>query len=214
MKPIQIKIFHDTVCPWCRIGKANLLTALREMNKGPEDVDISYQTFFLHRDLPEEGVDYEKYLTSKLGGIPLHTINERPIKFGKEAGVKFNFDKITIIPNTILSNLLIYLTPPDKKQLMVDKLGELYFEQGVNIGDIKVLLKLATELGVNVTEEELYDKHNQQQVLNQDQYGKNLGITGVPFYIFNEKYAMTGAQPVSAFKNLIQRISGELETLL
>ena len=63
MKTLHIKVFHDTVCPWCRIGKKNLLTALEELGKSPEEIDISYLTFFLNRDIPVEGVDYVKYLT-------------------------------------------------------------------------------------------------------------------------------------------------------
>ena len=209
MKTIQVTIFHDTVCPWCRIGKKNLLTALQELQIPSNKIDITFQTFFLNRDIPVEGVNYQKYLTDKFDGVPLKSINETPTRIGKESGVNFNFDKITIIPNTILSNTLLFLTPADKKQLMVDRLGELYFEQGANIGDIKVLLNVASELGVSVTAEQLKNSTNQNEVIHQDTHGKELGITGVPFYIFNNKYALFGAQPVSAFKNVIQSINDD-----
>ena len=214
MKTIHVKVFHDTVCPWCRIGKKNLLTAIEELNKPSNDIDISYYTFFLNRDIPIEGVSYEKYLTDKFEGISIQRINEMPTKIGKESGITFNFDKITKIPNTILSNVLIYLTPDDKKDQMIDRITELYFEQGEDIGNIKVLIKVASELDVPITAEQLTDEQNYNQVLQQDIYGKNLGITGVPFFIFEEKYALNGAQPVSAFKNVIQTLNGELETLL
>lgn len=75
MKTLNIKVYHDTVCPWCRIGKKNLLTALQELHKSTEEINISYFTFFLHRDLPEEGVNYEKYLTSKYQGVSLQALN-------------------------------------------------------------------------------------------------------------------------------------------
>ena len=214
MKTIDIVIFHDTVCPWCRIGKKNLLTALQESQKTTKDYNITYNTFFLHRDLPVEGVDYAHYLTSKFRGVSLQDINEGPTRMGKQAGINFNFDKISIIPNTILSNVLIYLTPADKKELLVDKLFELYFEKGENIGDIQLLVNLASEFGISVTTEQLQSERNKHQVLQQDEYGKKLGITGVPFFIFNEKYALVGAQPVSAFKNVIERIDGDIEVLL
>ena len=97
---------------------------------------------------------------------------------------------------------------------MIDRLGELYFEQGVNIGDIHVLLNLASEVGLSVTSEQLTDLQNKDQVLQDDEYGKGLGITGVPFFIFEDKYALSGAQPVSAFKNVIERLDDELEVLL
>ena len=214
MKTLHIEVFHDTVCPWCRIGKKNLLTALEELGKSPEEIDISYLTFFLNRDIPVEGVDYVKYLTDKFAGIPLSNINKRVTAIGKESGVSFNFDKITIIPNTLLSNTLILLSPANKKGQMIDRLGELYFEQGVNIGDIHVLLNLASEVGLSVTSEQLTDLQNKDQVLQDDEYGKGLGITGVPFFIFEDKYALSGAQPVSAFKNVIERLDDELEVLL
>ena len=214
MKTLHIEVFHDTVCPWCRIGKKNLLTALQELGKSPDGLDITYQTFFLNRDIPAEGVDYVKYLTDKFDGIPFTNINQRVTNIGKESGISFNFDKITIIPNTILSNTLILLTPEDKKGHMIDRLGELYFEQGANIGDLQVLLKLASELGISLTSEQLTDPQNKNQVIQQDNYGKGLGITGVPFFIFEDKYALSGAQPVSAFKNVIERLDDELEVLL
>lgn len=214
MKKLQIKIFHDTVCPWCRIGKKNLLTALQELHKTNKDVEISYYTFFLHRDLPVEGVDYENYLTTKFEGMSLNDINQRLILFGKEANINFNFDKIRRIPNTILSNTLIYLTPKDKQEKMVDRLAELYFEQGADIGDIKVLLDLASELQVDLTVDQLQDPTNKAQVLDQDEYGKNLGITGVPFFVFDDKYALVGAQPVTAFKNVLENMDNDAEILL
>ena len=214
MKTLHIKVFHDTVCPWCRIGKKNLLTALEELGTSSADVDISYYTFFLHRDLPEEGVDYEKYLTSKFRGYSLKTINEPLVKLGKQVGINYNFELIKRIPNTILSNTLIYLTPPEKKLGMVDRLGELYFEQGANIGDIIILMGLAHELELNITPEQLQDPKNRNVVIEQDNYGKDLGITGVPFFVFEDKFAVSGAQPVSAFKNVIQRVISDEEVLL
>ena len=214
METIHVKVFHDTVCPWCRIGKKNLLTAIQELNKSFNDINISYQTFFLNRNIPIEGVDYEKYLTDKFEGISIQRINEMPTKIGKESGITFNFDKISKIPNTILSNVLIYLTPDDKKGQMIDRITELYFEQGEDIGDIQVLMKTASELNVSITQEQLTDEQNYNQVLQQDVNGKNLGITGVPFFIFEDKYALNGAQPVSAFKNVIQTLDGELENLV
>ena len=214
MNTLHIKVFHDTVCPWCRIGKKNLLTALEELGTPSIDVDISYYTFFLHRDLPEEGVDYEKYLTSKFRGYSLKTINEPLIKLGKQAGITYNFELIKRIPNTILSNTLIYLTPPEKKLRMVDRLGELYFEQGANIGDINILIDLVHELELSITPEQLQDPKNRNVVIEQDNYGKDLGITGVPFFVFEDKFAVSGAQPVSAFKNVIQRVLGDEEVLL
>ena len=214
MNTLHIKVFHDTVCPWCRIGKKNLLTALEELGTPSIDVDISYYTFFLNRDLPEEGVDYEKYLTSKFRGYSLKTINEPLIKLGKQAGITYNFELIKRIPNTILSNTLIYLTPPEKKLRMVDRLGELYFEQGANIGDINILIDLVHELELSITPEQLQDPKNRNVVIEQDNYGKDLGITGVPFFVFEDKFAVSGAQPVSAFKNVIQRVLGDEEVLL
>lgn len=213
MKTLHIKVFSDTVCPFCRIGKKNLLTALQELNK-TDSADISYLTFFLNRDIPEEGIDYKKYLTNKIRGASLEAINEGPTRLGKQSGINFNFDKIKIIPNTVLSNTLIFLTPDDKKEQMIDKVTEAYFENGENIGDMNVLLAIASNLGVEITPEQLQDKNTQDQVLEQDHYGKSLGITGVPFFIFEDKYAVTGAQPVSAFKNVIERLEGETEILL
>lgn len=214
MKTLHIQIFSDTICPWCRIGKKNLIMALQELDISTGDVDFTYNTFFLNKDIPVEGIDYKIYLSEKLDGMPSTIITSRQTRIGKESGVIFNFDKIKRLPNTIVSNTLIYLTPQNKKDQMIDKVTEAYFENGRDIGAVKVLLELTTEVGASITLEQLLDKNNQDQVLQQDTYAKSIGITSVPYFIFNDTYSLKGSQPVSAFKNIIERILGETEILM
>ncbi len=205
---MQIDIFQDTVCPWCRIGKKNLTEALKQW--GAEDVTIRYRTFFLNDSLPPEGADFRQYMVAKgAGAIPLEQFFDGPRQAGARVGLTFNFETITQAPNTLLSHRLIALTPDDQKEPMIDAIYKAYFEDGRDIGKLDVLLEIAAELGLdrNATEEKLRSDAVEQDVLADVEWARQAGITGVPFFVFNDKYAMSGAQPVEAMLRTLNKVA-------
>ena len=203
---MQIDLFHDTACPWCRIGKANLLSALAEW-KG-EPVDVAYRTFFLNADIPTEGHDFESYMLAKGNHqMPLEGFFDGPRRAGQAAGLSFNFEQITKAPNTELSHRLIALAPDDAKSRVADAVYDAYFEHARDIGDLDVLVDIATACGLDGDEirRQLKGDAAREQVLAEAQWAQQNGISGVPFFIIDGRYGLSGAQPAAAILSVMEQ---------
>jgi len=193
---MKIDVYHDTVCPWCRIGKAHLKQALEQWQG--EDVEVEYHTFFLNPNIPPEGHDFVEYLTAKGGGqMTMEDWFARPREMGKQVGLIFNFDKIQRAPNSTLSHQLILLAPEDKQEAVIDAVYDAYFEYGKNIGDIDVLLDIAEEVGLDAdtTREQLEANAKQAEVMSDVKRAYQIGVQGVPFFVVNNRLAFSGAHP-------------------
>lgn len=143
---MQIDLFHDTVCPWCRIGKQHLKMALDRWEGEP--VMVRYRSFFLNPDIPPEGYDFRSYLLAKGNGrISLDQWFDAPRRMGAAAGLTFNFEQIERAPNTLLSHRLIALASEESKEALVDAIYQAYFEQGRDIGRLEELVDIANEGG-------------------------------------------------------------------
>jgi predicted DsbA family dithiol-disulfide isomerase len=197
---MRIDVFHDTACPWCRVGKQHLKMALEKWDGEP--VEVYYHTFFLNADIPKEGYDFKEYMFAKGGGrVPLEQWFDAPRQMGERVGVKFNFETITRAPNTLLSHRLIALTPESKKEAMIDALYAAYFEHGQDIGDLEMLVKIAGDVGLDMEDirTRLQSDEGEREVLAEAQEAHRLGINGVPFFVVNNLYAFSGAQPPEVF---------------
>jgi len=210
---MQIDVFHDTVCPWCRIGKQNLKLALEQWQGEP--VEINYHTFFLDPGLPADGTDFKSHMLAKGNHqIPLEQFFDPPCRMGDAVGLNFNFEQIEKAPNTLLSHQLIALAPPEKKETIIDAVYAAYFEQGQDIGSLDVLVDIAqtNELDSGSIREQLLANAARDEVLAEAQWAQQQRINGVPFFIFNQKYAFSGAQPpeviLQAMTQAAEKISG------
>ena len=193
---MQIDVFHDIVCPWCRIGKQNLKLALEQWQGEP--VEVNYRTFFLNPNMPPEGADFEPFMLAKGNNqIPLEQFFDAPRQMGASIGLTFNFEKIEKAPNTLLSHQLIGLTPPEKKEAIIDAVYAAYFEHGQDIGSLDVLVDIAQTNGLDgeTIRQPLLANTARDEVLAEVQWAQAQQISGVPFFIFNQKYAFSGAQP-------------------
>lgn len=210
---ITIDIFHDTVCPWCRIGKAHLQQALEGWDGPP--VDISYRTFYLNPDIPSEGYPFGPYMEAKGGGrMKLAQFFDAPREMGAKAGLTFNFEDIRRAPNTTLSHQLINLTPEVERPAMVDAVYAAYFENGRDIGDREVLLDIAVEQGLDrqATAANLDAGVGLDIVAADLDFARENGISGVPFFVINNKYAFSGAQPPAMMRRVLQQVAAEEAT--
>ncbi|MBM3644997.1 MAG: DsbA family oxidoreductase [Alphaproteobacteria bacterium] len=198
---MYVDIVSDTICPWCYIGKRRFERAL-ELS-GRDDVAISWRPFQLNPDMPVEGMTRDDYVRAKFGGGDRpRQIYQAVADSGREAGIEFQFSRIKRTPNTILSHRLIqWGARTGRQDAVVDRLFRAYFEDGRDIGDLDTLVQCAVEAGAEAGEarEYLVSDEGRSEVVSADVYARRLGINGVPCFIVNRKYAVSGAQPASAF---------------
>ncbi|USG63394.1 DsbA family oxidoreductase [Brevibacillus ruminantium] len=203
-----IEIFQDTICPWCRIGKKHLFDALKQWNG--EAVEIRYRAFQLNPDTPKEGVPFLEYMSSMKGGPDAaKQMVQHAANAGAASGVPFQFEKVTMWPNTLASHQLIKLAPPEKQTEVVDAVYRAYFEEGKDIGQAEVLLSIASALGMdqNETKQRLEKGEGLEEIEADLQYAQELEITGVPFFVIDRKLALSGAHPVENFLKAFQQVT-------
>ncbi|MBZ0282788.1 MAG: DsbA family oxidoreductase [Anaerolineae bacterium] len=202
-----VDVFQDTICPWCRIGKQHLKTALAQWEG---QVEVRYHPFFLNPNTPPEGYDFKTYMAAKFGGRErLDSLFEGSRKAGTAAGLVFNFDQIGYAPNTLNSHRLMALTPDAHKDAMLDAIHKAYFQDGLNIGDIEVLAQIAGANGLDETEiaAQLRSDAMLDEVLAETEWAANLGVTGVPLFVFNGALALSGAHPPQTILNAMRQAS-------
>jgi len=201
-----IEIFHDTVCPWCRIGIQSLRTAIAEANK---PVTLQFRSFFLDPTTPFEGVPFKPLMEEKMGGREnMQAALQQVTQAGESLGLKFDFDKVKLMPNTLMSHQLIRLTPEHKKPNVVEAIDHAYFADGRDIGNRDVLLAIAEECGLDPEfVGEFIGPEVRLKEIDQDiQRTFEVGVQQVPFYVINNKYAIRGAQPPAAFLQALQSV--------
>lgn len=211
---MRIDLFHDTACPWCRIGKAHLKAALEQWQGEP--VEIQYHTFFLNPAIPVDGYDFHEYMNAKGGGrVPLEGWFDRPREMGKHAGLTFNFEAIQRAPNTQRSHELIALAPDNQREAVIDAVYAAYFEHGQDIGSMDVLLEIAQAQGMDhaQTRERLIDGKARETVLADAAWGAQIGVTGVPFFIVNGRLAFSGAQPPHMILDVLRQAQTQTEEI-
>jgi predicted DsbA family dithiol-disulfide isomerase len=198
MKTIKIDIVSDVVCPWCYLGKARLEAALGQM----KDVtaEINWRPYQLDPTIPRGGVDRKKYMEAKFGTGPrLGEVHKQLEGFGREVGIRYEFDAIKVAPNTMDAHRLIRWAAQAGAGIqgkVVDRLFKLYFTEGADIGNHAVLIKAGSENGMDkaIIEALLPTDAEEAGVIGEIATSKQLGISGVPCFIFNQKYAVSGAQ--------------------
>ena len=203
---IKIDIISDTVCPWCYIGKKRLDKAIEEYKD--QNFDINWHAFQLNPTMPKEGVDRQLYLSTKFGG------EERAISIykqiqdaGKSSNILFNFDKIHIMPNSFYSHMLLEYSKEEGIQNKIsEELFEAFFIHGKNIGEFTELNKIAKLNNIKDFSEDFFinRKDLAKKVQMSDETSRSKGIGGVPFFIINDNYAISGAQESEVFKKIFE----------
>ncbi|MEK9594812.1 MAG: DsbA family oxidoreductase [Rhodospirillaceae bacterium] len=198
---LKIEIFSDVVCPWCLIGKRRFEQALAERPNA--QVEITWRAFQLNPDLISDGIDRQQYLQQKFGGPDqAKQIYRRIEAIGAEEGIDFAFDKITRTPNTVLAHRLIrWARGHGVQDAVVEALFSAYFFDGVDIGNLENLVEIAVINGLDDEEtfEYLNGPDGVREILDETRLAYNSGITGVPCFIINRQYAVSGAQEPQAF---------------
>ena len=214
---LTIDIVSDVVCPWCYIGKRHVESAVKQwQDANPNaEVTVRWHPFQLNPDLPLAGTDRKGYLEAKFGGPQRAAeIYARVGAAGRNAGLDLNFDGIKKQPNTLAAHALIaYAQSADEGRhadAVVERLFKAYFVDGRFIGDIETLVSIAADCGLDAdaTRAVLSERATLDQIANQDASVRQQGVTGVPFLVFNNKVALSGAQPPEVMLDAMQKAVG------
>lgn len=210
---ITIDIISDVVCPWCYVGKKRLEMALSELGH-TDDIHIRWHPFQLDPTIPAEGMDRRKYFIRKFGDEGrIRQMSDHLTRVGEEAGIAFKLDEITQAINTLPLHKLLHVANREGFQHEAEEvLFRAYFTEGRDLQDPAVLAELFAPFG--------WDKQKVSRILADDAIGdavreeisyyQQLGISGVPFFILNNKYGLSGAQPAVVFMQALTTVRDEM----
>jgi predicted DsbA family dithiol-disulfide isomerase len=204
---MQIDFISDTVCPWCFIGKRRLA---RAMAMRPNIAfDVRYRPYQLDPGVPREGVDRAAYMTQRFGAdAMLKEAHEAISMEGAKEGIEFDWAAIEKRPNTINSHRLIrWAEAQGVQDDVVERLFIAYFENGEDIGDIRVLADIADMCGMDGAQiaDMLESDTDTGLVEREDSLAREMGVTGVPAMIFANKVAVTGAREPEVLAMVIDK---------
>ena len=207
---MQIDVISDTVCPWCFIGKRRLQRAM-EMRPGIV-FDVKWRPYQLDTTVPRGGMDRQAYMRAKFGDDPKKIVEMYKLiaAEGEKEGIEFDFAAIQRRPNTLDSHRLIrWAEGHGVQDDVVERLFIAYFENGEDIGDIRVLADIADVCGMDgvVTAQMLEDGTDLELVAREDQIAREMGVTGVPAMIFGGKLAVSGAREPQVLASVIDRVT-------
>jgi predicted DsbA family dithiol-disulfide isomerase len=212
LKPVKIDIVSDVVCPWCYIGKRRIENALALVPDVP--VEVNWRPFFLNSWVAREGISREEYLTAKFGSVEAYKgIAGRVVTAAGEEGLTYRPDLVKRQPNTIDCHRLIHWAEAKGKAAeMKQRLMELYFRDGGDLTDINVLVQAAADCGLDADDvrKRLATDEDVALISAQAQEAADKGISGVPTYVFAQKYAVSGAQPAEQLARAIRQVSAEV----
>ena len=206
-----VDVIVDTVCPWCYVGKARFEKALAM--RPDQVVEIGWRPFQLNPGIPRAGKDRRAYLSEKFGGGDRAERRYSVIgDAGRQEGIDFRFDRIDRTPNTVDSHRLIsYARSEGRQHAMVDALFRAYFTEGRDIGEIEVLAEIAAETGLDGDAARIFlgSDEDRALVVGEDELARSLGVNGVPCYIVDRKYAVSGAQSPEVFLQIFDLVRHE-----
>jgi predicted DsbA family dithiol-disulfide isomerase len=197
---LTIDVVSDVVCPWCYVGKRRLEAALLQLTADEPTVRpfVSWHPFQLNPQLPREGIERRAYLDAKFGGTArADQIYDRVRAAGASVDIPFAFERIVRQPNTRDAHRLIsWAQRQGDADALVEQLFRAYFIDGRAIGDHGVLAAIAGEAGFDVSAARVFLASDEggETIVAMDRRVRELGIGGVPFFIFNERVSVSGAQ--------------------
>jgi predicted DsbA family dithiol-disulfide isomerase len=208
-KPVRIDIVSDVVCPWCFIGKKRLENAVAMKPDVP--VELHWRPYFLNDWIPREGISREQYLTTKFGSVERYNgIAQRVAAAAQADGLTYAMDKISRQPNTLDAHRLIrWAGEIGKAAEMKQTLMDFYFTQGGDLTDRETLVRAASAAGLDAerVRADLASDKDVAEVEREAEAAKEAGIQGVPMFIFDGRFALSGAQAPETIAEAIERAS-------
>lgn len=200
-----IDVYSDVICPWCYVGKRRFERALQQIKKTMKP-HVAWRPFQLNPTMPKNGMDRTIYLETKFGGLDrFKEMEQRLLEVGSAEQITFAFEKIVRTPNTFLAHRLIwYAGIQGRQDAVVESLFKGYFEEGFDIGSLSALVELAYRVDLKA-DQFLADDEGTVEVKAEESVGHKLGIRGVPYFVFDGTYGISGAQPVDVFVSAIDK---------
>ncbi|WP_337100568.1 DsbA family oxidoreductase [Paenibacillus sp. YIM B09110] len=206
---MKIDIFFDTICPWCRIGKQFMMQALESWQG--EEVEVRYRAFMLDANVPLEGRDYSIVIEQFGGKARTDQMFAQVCKIGESCGLHFDFNRIGYMPNTLLSHQLIKLAPNEQKSEISDLIAKAYFEDGLDLGDLEVVVGIANTAGLDAPSirTQLLNKATVADIEKDISFAAKAGIRSVPYFIINDRYSIQNPQSADTFLQAFKQIQLE-----
>jgi len=204
---MNIEVVSDVVCPWCFVGKRRLEAALASTDEA--SVAVRWRPFQLDPTIPPEGLERRAYMRAKFrDDARIVEAHARLRALGAELGIAFDFDAISRSPNTLDAHRLIrWAAASGVQDEVVEKLFSAYFEHGRDIGARNVLTEIARDCGMDAeaVERRLGGDDEVAAVQAEIAEAQALGVTGVPFFIFASRFAVSGAQSAEVLAKAMER---------
>ncbi len=210
MKKLKIDIVSDVVCPWCTIGYKRLEKAIDELGVA-DRVEIEWQPFELNTNMPAEGQNVQEHITEKYGSTlqQQKESQEYMAKQGAELGFTFDYFDEMRMSNTFDAHVLLeYAKDFGKQTELKMQLTKAFFSDRKDVSKKEVLKEALLDVGLNAEEAmaQLENADARKAVKIKEEYWKNLGVNSVPTVVFNKQSAVTGAQPVAVFKEVLSEL--------
>jgi predicted DsbA family dithiol-disulfide isomerase len=210
---LHLDVIVDVVCPWCFLGKRRLDAAIEDLDD--LDIEVRYRPFQLDPTIPAEGIDREEYIIGKFGSADaLDEAHARLFSLGADVGITYAFDLIEKTPNTLDAHRLVrWAAAEGLGEPMLERLFSLFFEEGADLTNAETLIAAAEEIGLDGDEVtmKLEDGVDLDAVKADIAHAGQMGITGVPTVIVENKFAISGAQTSEVLVDALRRIAAELD---
>jgi predicted DsbA family dithiol-disulfide isomerase len=204
--PVTIDVVSDVVCPWCYLGKRRLEKALTIVSEVP--TVVRWRPYRLDPTIPPEGIDRKDYIIGKFGSLEaIEPAHERLTAYGKAEGIDYHFERIERSANTIDAHRLIrWAAAAGLQEAMVERLFAAEFTEGKDVGSIPVLAALAGEVGLDAEAiaRRLASDEDRAEVIAEVENATRIGVTGVPCFILDGRYAVMGAHPAESLAAAIR----------
>jgi len=209
---IQLDIYSDPICPWCYIGTIHLERALETLNENP--FNIKWHPFQLNPEMPKNGMNRKKYLEQKFGSISGFASAYRPvIEHTKNFNIDLKLDKIQTTPNTMNAHRIInWAVLEDCQNKIVSELFKAYFVNGLDLGNNKILAKLASKYFMDEKSilRLLNSDNDISKIIDKDRTARRMGIKAVPMFIVADQYAVSGAQTADLWQTVVKDIQASV----
>lgn len=218
-EPLKIDIWSDIACPWCYLGKHRLAAGLEAFaaTDAAVPVEIEYHSFELAPDTPVDFEGSEIDFLAHHKGMPAAQVEQMLAQMTATAaaeGLTMDFARLRHTKTLRAHELLHAAKAAGRQAEMLERLFEAYFAQGEHVADVDTLVRLATEVGLDADEVRaaLADGRHADAVAADIEQARTFGITGVPFYVVDGRYGISGAQPGEAFAQILGQIVAERAT--